>query len=407
MAHSKVDIAKRAFKSSNSSLNDAQILNKALVVSDIEVFEAESQLSRDKKFLNDKLNDLELVTISFAEIIGIPKEEIKKHAYNNNILGFWEMDLKESINFASLNNNDIERLKFDLKISQNKSDKELGKSKPTLSLVNSLSSSINQGQANIVPPVDFHKTGSEFQNTIGITAKWDIFNGGKNKFIRQFKKNKSKEYKFRIKDQENKINKKVSENFELLKTSLKNIFNISKQVQNNINILKISRLRFNAGVTSQREIINNQRDLTQSEIIYANSIADYNKNLINLKHLTNLKTLKKCNESEKLKSKVKTSFKEIDLSLACNIPAFGRDEFSINKKEFLPNKKNTNNINENKNLNNESNAFRDSTIRKSNKEENLKQQNKNLNEDKLYDSFDSCEEIKNSQSQKNCFDSYL
>ena len=131
------------------------------------------------------------------------------------------MDLKESINFASLNNNDIERLKFDLQISQNKSNKELGKSKPTLSLVNSLYSSINQGQANIVPPVDFHKTGSEFQNTIGITAKWDIFNGGKNKFIRQFKKNKSKEYKFRIKDKENKINKKVSENFELLKTSLK------------------------------------------------------------------------------------------------------------------------------------------------------------------------------------------
>ena len=137
MAHAKVEIAKKAFMSSNSSLNDAKILNKALVVSDIEVFEAESQLSRDKKFLNDKLNDLELVTISLAEIIGISKEEIKKHEYHNNILGFWEMDLKESINFASLNNNDIERLKFHLQIRQNKSDKELGKSKPTLSLVNS------------------------------------------------------------------------------------------------------------------------------------------------------------------------------------------------------------------------------------------------------------------------------
>ena len=82
-----------------------------------------------------------------------------------------------------------------------------------------------------------------------------------------------------------KIKFKVSESYENLKTSLRNMLNTSSQVNNNKNILKISRLRFNAGVASQREIINNQRDLTQSRIVYANSIAKYNRNLLDLKNI--------------------------------------------------------------------------------------------------------------------------
>ena len=58
LAYEKVEIAQKSFLLSGSSLDDAKILNKALLVSDIEVLEAESQLSRDMKFLNDKKMNL-------------------------------------------------------------------------------------------------------------------------------------------------------------------------------------------------------------------------------------------------------------------------------------------------------------------------------------------------------------
>ena len=270
---------------SESSLDDAKILNKALLVSDVEVLEAESQFSRDVQFLTDKKNELELIFNSLSEIIGVNKKDIRKFRYTNKILGFWEMDLKETIDYAKIKNKKLEKLNLDLMISQNKSDKELGKSMPKFSLVNKLSSNLNQGQSNISPPVDFGETGSEYENTIAITAKWDIFNGGKNKYIRKYQKNKLDEFNLRIKDEKNKIKFKFQKAMRLLKTSLKNIFNAGSQVKNNKNILKVSRLRFNAGVASQREIINNQRDLTQSRLVFANSIANYNKNLIDLKIL--------------------------------------------------------------------------------------------------------------------------
>lgn len=407
LSYKKVEIAEKAFLLSEASLNDAKLLNKALVVSDIEVLEAESQLARDKKFLNDKINDLELITFSLSEILGINKKEIKKINYANNVLGVWEMDLKETINFASLKNKDLEKLKYDLKISQNKTNRELGKSKPSISLVNTLSSSINQGQSNISTPPDFNKTGSEYQNTIGLTAKWNIFNGGKEKYIRQFKKNKSKEFKLRIKDKENKIKINVSESFKLLQTSLKNIFTTSEQVKNNKNILNISRLRFNAGVASQREIINNQRDLTQSKIVYANSIANYNKNLIDLKNMTNLSYLNKCENSQRSVSKNKISFNDIDLSLVCDIPVIRGDKFSLKSKEYKIYKNNINNIIKEKNLNKKSTNFDKNINKEENKQDNVYEKNIYYDSGESFNSYDNCDEIDNSQTQKECLNTYL
>ena len=406
LASNKVEIAKNAFLLSESSLKDAKILNKALVVPDIEVLEAESQLSRDKKFLNDKIIDLDLITISLGEIIGINKLKIKENSFQNKILGFWEMDLNETKKLAISKNKELEKLKFDLKISQNKSDKELGKSKPSVSLVNKLSSSINQGQSNISPPINFNKTGSEYENTIGLIAKWDIFNGGKNKYIKKYNKNKSRELNLKLKDKENKIKKQVSEKFNLLKTSLKNIFNTYAQVQNNKNILKISRLRFNAGVASQREIINNQRDLTQSKILYAESIANYNKNLIDLKKITYLNSLKKCENNQKLINETNTAFNEIDLSLACDLPLIKEDEFSLNSSEYKQYKNFINKI-INDEFKNKSTNFEENIKIKEDNQDNSQERKIYLDQRKIINSQDDCDEINNAQSQKNCLDTYL
>ena len=359
------------------------------------------------KFLSDKTNELELIINSLSEIIGVNKKDIRKFRYANSIIGFWEMDLEQTIDFAKSKNKNLEKLNLDFKISDNKSNKELGKSKPKFSLVNRLSSNLNQGQSNIAPPVDFDETGSEYENTIAITAKWDIFNGGKNKYIRNFKKSKLNEFNLRIKDEENKIKFKVSESYETLKTSLKNIFNTSSQVKNNKNILKISRLRFNAGVASQREIINNQRDLTQSRLVYANSIANYNKNLIDLKSITNLGSVKKCDIKEELVNKSYSFENDIDLKIACQIPFNKEDEFSFNTKEFKLYKNNINKIMNDKNSDLKPKDSDDNDIKKQPKEELLNEEKVFFDGSDSYDSHESCEDIKNPQTQKNCFDSYL
>jgi OMF family outer membrane factor len=58
--------------------------------------------------------------------------------------------------------------------------------------------------------------------------------------------------------------------------------------------LRLARLRFQAGVTTQREVVDNQRDLTQAEVRYANAIADYNKRLAQLRRRTGLDRIALC-----------------------------------------------------------------------------------------------------------------
>jgi len=58
--------------------------------------------------------------------------------------------------------------------------------------------------------------------------------------------------------------------------------------------LRLARLRFQAGVTTQREVVDNQRDLTQAQLRYAQALADYNRGLADLRRRTGLDQIAIC-----------------------------------------------------------------------------------------------------------------
>jgi OMF family outer membrane factor len=58
--------------------------------------------------------------------------------------------------------------------------------------------------------------------------------------------------------------------------------------------LRLARLRFQAGVTTQREVVDNQRDLTQAEVAYSSALADYNRQLAEIRRRTGLDQIVTC-----------------------------------------------------------------------------------------------------------------
>ena len=82
--------------------------------------------------------------------------------------------------------------------------------------------------------------------------------------------------------------------------------------------LKISKLRYNSGLTSQREVINSQREATSAITKYNQTIYEYNVILDRLRRITGLDFEKNCNqdlnshipeEDEISKSFCETNFK--------------------------------------------------------------------------------------------------
>ena len=70
-----------------------------------------------------------------------------------------------------------------------------------------------------------------------------------------------------------------SKAFLVLRAAIQSIDTTATEVLSSRESLRLSQLRVQAGVGVQREVVNNQRDLTQAELKYARAINDYNTNL--------------------------------------------------------------------------------------------------------------------------------
>ena len=90
------------------------------------------------------------------------------------------------------------------------------------------------------------------------------------------------------------IRKEIEESFFKLNIAKENIKNSSDAIQSAKESLRLSVLRLKAGITTQREVVNNQRDLTQAEVNHIQALTDYNIHMISLQSQTGVKGLKNC-----------------------------------------------------------------------------------------------------------------
>ena len=326
-AQENLIISEKAVKISAQSLKDVRLRNKALVATNLEVLEAENQLSRDQMFLNKSIRDVNKASKSLSNILGLNNAK-QIIAYSEGIiLGEWERTLEESIASALNFRLSLVNYDLDIQINNDKSKEELGNSRPKLSLVNTFTISKDMGQTEVIPPINPDDYEKRISNTIGLFGEWKVFDAGKSRQLSKFYKNKSIEAKYKSQKERSLVIKEVENNYIDLETSIQNIFSTSRAIIKNNKMLQISRMRFKAGVTNQREIVNLQRDLKQSQINYLDAIKNYNVSIAKLQRSTGLTKLEKCNK--KILEKDLNSFDEYSLYKLPIIPINKACEISL------------------------------------------------------------------------------
>ena len=141
---------------------------------------------------------------------------------------------------------------------------------------------------------DSSNTSSNFSNTIGLNATWFIFDGGNARSLYNYNKSKAKEAKLNFASRRAQIRKEVEEVFFKLESAKLNISASYTEVLSARESLRLAKLRYKSGITTQREILNNQRDLTDSEVRYIISVTSYNTLLAELSRQTGLENIKPC-----------------------------------------------------------------------------------------------------------------
>ena len=133
------------------------------------------------------------------------------------------------------------------------------------------------------------------QNITALTASWRLFDGGRARSQYRRSKQAAEESRFNFARTRDQIRLQVEESFFGLRSAIQSIDTTAIEVLSSRESLRLSQLRVQAGVGVQREVVNNQRDLTQAELKYARAIKQYNTSLAQLQRRTGLDALIACN----------------------------------------------------------------------------------------------------------------
>ncbi|NBQ92301.1 MAG: TolC family protein, partial [Betaproteobacteria bacterium] len=283
----QVRVGQQAVSASLISLQNAKARYQAGVATKLDVLQAETQLGRDRYLLDLNLQEQSWRRRDLARILNLPQDITPTASEPLRVLGLWQPSLSESILAAYTFREELDNLILDISVSNSQANSALASVQPFMSLVNSLLATRYTGIEQII--VDLPGTyGYAVENSVGLNFNWKLFDGGAARSLYRQYKQKSQENEYRFSNERNRLRFEVEKNYyELLKNN-QNILSQAKTVASARESLRLQRLRFAAGVTTQLEVQQTQRDYTQAETLWAEAIADYNINLFRLRRFTGL-----------------------------------------------------------------------------------------------------------------------
>ena len=286
-----INSAKTLLNSSILSLNQSEARLQSGLGSKLDVLEAKAQLVRDQQFLEDKKEDFFKNEVSIKEILNIKKYiQIKK---DHRVIGYWPYTLKASLEKGLLNNISLENIKFQKSLKKNESNILLNDNKPFIFISNTFSSTFARG-SKLAQFIDTDEKETSYSNTLSLNLSWNIFDGGESRNSANAKVLESESEKSNFLNFSNILEKDILNSYSSLKSNKKRLVSSKKDLDYTKEALRLTRLKYEAGITNLRELISVQKDLAKSRENQISAVAIYNLNIDKLERLTGLKPSNNC-----------------------------------------------------------------------------------------------------------------
>jgi len=290
---------------STTSLDNAKAKLDAGIGTKFEVLEAESQFSQDKQSLNEKKIEHEINKISLKEILNIKGDfEINKE---QNLIGFWDHRLNTNINEGLDKNLSLKNFLLQKSIKKSQANSFLAQNKPNIYISNTLSSTFIKGDS-LSEVIDSEESGSNYTNTISLNFAWSIFNGGQYKKSYKSKIAEAEAEEYSYNNLKNVLTTSISKAYLNLKLNEEKIISSLKEIESSKESVRLSRLRYDVGISTLKDVLVRQNELSNAKSKNINAIYSYNLNLDELERLTFLGISKNCLGSNDNKIKDAESF---------------------------------------------------------------------------------------------------
>ena len=281
-ADENVRITQSAVENAQASLKDAMALEKAGVGTRFDVLRSQVNLANSQQDLTNSISQQQIARRKLAPLLNLSQSVSISAADPVKLAGLWQQPLEQSIVLAYQNRPELQQTLAQRKIGEAQIKQALAASGPQVSLV---------GRYNLLD--QFDDTISTVDGySLGLQASINLYNGGAGTARAAQAKTSIAIAETQFSEQKNQIRFQVEQAYSTQASSLENVQTANVALEQAKESLRLARLRFQAGVGTQTDVINALNDLTRSEGNRVKAILDYNRALTELQRYVTAKGLK-------------------------------------------------------------------------------------------------------------------
>ncbi len=286
-ADENVRISQSAVTNAQASLKDAVALERAGVGTRFDVLRSQVNLANSQQDLTSAFSQQQIARRRLAPLLNLPQSVSITAADPVKLAGLWQHPLEQSIVLAYQNRPELQQNLAQRNISEAQRKQALAALGPQVSLV---------GRYNLLDQFDDGTSVSDGYS-LGVQATFSLYDGGAAKARAAQSKTNIAIAETQFSEQRNQIRFQVEQAYSTQASNLENVQTSNVALEQAKESLRLARLRFQAGVGTQTDVINALNDLTRSEGNRVKAILDYNRALTELQRYVTTRGLNQLQES--------------------------------------------------------------------------------------------------------------
>jgi outer membrane protein TolC len=278
-ADEEVRIATSSVESSQKSLTDAQALERAGVGTRFDVIRAEVQLANSQQELNQAISQQQITRRQLAQLLSLPQSLNIVAGDPVAPVEDWSLSLEESIVLAYKNRAELEQQLVQRDISEFQRRAAIANLGPQVDLFGNYQYSwVNQG-GDVLLSTSGDSTTRQGALAFGARMQWNLYDGGASSARARQQKKNMEIAETRFANQRNQVRFEVEQAFFNLQSNRSNIETAQIALEQAKESLRLARLRFQAGVGTQTDVLDADTELTRAEANLVRAILGYNRSL--------------------------------------------------------------------------------------------------------------------------------
>ncbi|MEI6444410.1 MAG: TolC family protein [Nostocales cyanobacterium ELA583] len=286
-ADENVRISQSAVENAQASLKDAVALERAGVGTRFDVLRSQVNLANSQQDLTNATSQQQIARRKLAPLLNLSQTTTVTASDPVKLAGLWQQPLEQSIVLAYQNRPELQQNLAQRNISEAQRKQALASLGPQVSLV---------GRYNLLDQFDDGVSVSDGYS-VGVQATLSLYDGGAAKAKAAQSKTNIAIAETQFSEQRNQIRFQVEQAYSTQASNLENVQTSNVALEQAKESLRLARLRFQAGVGTQTDVINALNDLTRSEGNRVKAILDYNRALTELQRYVTSRGLNQLKES--------------------------------------------------------------------------------------------------------------